>query len=50
VPRYYGGPAAGPPSRLVYLLDHEYTPRALAADCAARLRARLARPQRAPGD
>ena len=29
VPRYYGGPAAGPPSRLVYLLDHEYTPRAL---------------------
>jgi hypothetical protein len=29
VPRYYGGPAAGPPNRLVYLLDHEYTPRAL---------------------
>jgi predicted 2-oxoglutarate/Fe(II)-dependent dioxygenase YbiX len=29
VPRYYGGPAAHPPNRLVYLLDHEYTPRAL---------------------
>src|SRR6516162_2834243 len=29
VPRYYGGPAADPPNRLVYLLDHEYTPRAL---------------------
>ena len=29
VPRYYGGPAADPPGRLVYLLDHEYTPRAL---------------------
>jgi predicted 2-oxoglutarate/Fe(II)-dependent dioxygenase YbiX len=29
VRRYYGGPAADPPSRLVYLLDHEYTPRAL---------------------
>jgi len=29
VPRYYGGSAAGPPNRLVYLLDHEYTPRAL---------------------
>jgi hypothetical protein len=29
VPRYYGGPAADPPKRLVYLLDHEYTPRAL---------------------
>ena len=29
VPRYCGGPAADPPSRLVYLLDHEYTPRAL---------------------
>ncbi len=28
-PRYYGGPAADPPNRLVYLLDHEYTPRAL---------------------
>jgi 2OG-Fe(II) oxygenase superfamily len=25
VPRYYGGPAADPPNRLVYLLDHEYT-------------------------
>jgi predicted 2-oxoglutarate/Fe(II)-dependent dioxygenase YbiX len=29
VPRHYGGPAADPPNRLVYLLDHEYTPRAL---------------------
>ena len=29
VSRYYGGPAADPPNRLVYLLDHEYTPRAL---------------------
>jgi hypothetical protein len=29
VPRYYGGPASGPPNRLVYLLDHEYTPRGL---------------------
>jgi hypothetical protein len=29
VPRYYGGPTADPPNRLVYLLDHEYTPRAL---------------------
>ena len=29
VPRYYGGPAADPPNRLVYLLDHEYTPRGL---------------------
>jgi predicted 2-oxoglutarate/Fe(II)-dependent dioxygenase YbiX len=29
VPRYYSGPAADPPNRLVYLLDHEYTPRAL---------------------
>ena len=29
VPRYYGGPVADPPSRLVYFLDHEYTPRAL---------------------
>ena len=29
VPQYYGGPAADPPNRLVYLLDHEYTPRAL---------------------
>ena len=27
--RYYGGPTADPPDRLVYLLDHEYTPRAL---------------------
>ena len=27
--RYYGGPAADPPNRLVYLLDHEYTPRGL---------------------
>jgi predicted 2-oxoglutarate/Fe(II)-dependent dioxygenase YbiX len=30
VPRHYGGPAADPPNRLVYLLDHEYTPRGLA--------------------
>jgi len=29
VPRYYGGPVGGPPGRLVYFLDHEYTPRAL---------------------
>jgi predicted 2-oxoglutarate/Fe(II)-dependent dioxygenase YbiX len=29
VPRYYGGPAADPPNRLVYLLDYEYTPRGL---------------------
>jgi len=29
VPRHYGGPAAHAPNRLVYLLDHEYTPRAL---------------------
>jgi predicted 2-oxoglutarate/Fe(II)-dependent dioxygenase YbiX len=29
VPRYYGGPAVGPPNRLVYLLDHEYTSRGL---------------------
>ena len=29
VPRYYRGPAGDPPNRLVYLLDHEYTPRAL---------------------
>jgi hypothetical protein len=29
VPRYYGGPATGPPNRLVYLLDHEYTARGL---------------------
>ena len=28
--RYYGGPPSAPPGRLVYLLDHEYTPRALA--------------------
>jgi predicted 2-oxoglutarate/Fe(II)-dependent dioxygenase YbiX len=28
-PRYYGGPAADPPNRLVYLLDHEYTARGL---------------------
>jgi hypothetical protein len=28
-PRYYGGPAGDPPNRLVYLLDHEYTPRGL---------------------
>jgi hypothetical protein len=26
---YYGRPATDPPNRLVYLLDHEYTPRAL---------------------
>jgi hypothetical protein len=29
VPQYYGGPAADPPNRLVYLLDHEYTARGL---------------------
>jgi len=29
VPRYYGRSAADPPKRLVYLLDHEYTPRAV---------------------
>src|SRR5579863_10361648 len=29
VPGYYGGPAADPPNRLVYLLDHEHTPRGL---------------------
>ena len=29
VPRYYRGPAADPPNRLVYLLDYEYTPRGL---------------------
>lgn len=29
VPRYYSGPATNPPNRLVYLLDHEYTPRGL---------------------
>ena len=29
VPRYHGGPASDPPNRLVYLLDHEYTPRGL---------------------
>ena len=29
VPRYCGGPAADPPNRLVYLLDHEYTARGL---------------------
>jgi predicted 2-oxoglutarate/Fe(II)-dependent dioxygenase YbiX len=29
VPSYYRGPATDPPNRLVYLLDHEYTPRAL---------------------
>jgi hypothetical protein len=29
VPRYYSGPAEDPPNRLVYLLDHEYTQRAL---------------------
>jgi predicted 2-oxoglutarate/Fe(II)-dependent dioxygenase YbiX len=28
-PRYYGGHATEVPNRLVYLLDHEYTPRAL---------------------
>lgn len=27
--RYQGGPPAAPPNRLVYLLDHEYTPRGL---------------------
>ena len=40
VPRYYGGPAADPPNRLVYLLDHEYTPRGLAR-CSARSPASL---------
>ena len=29
VRRYYSGPATEPPNRLVYLLDHEYTPRGL---------------------
>jgi predicted 2-oxoglutarate/Fe(II)-dependent dioxygenase YbiX len=29
VPRYYSGPSIAPPNRLVYLLDHEYTPRGL---------------------
>ena len=29
VARYYRGPATDPPNRLVYLLDHEYTPRGL---------------------
>jgi len=29
VSRYYGAPATDPPNRLVYLLDHEYTPRGL---------------------
>ena len=29
MPRYYGGPPTDPPNRLVYLLDHEYTPRGL---------------------
>jgi predicted 2-oxoglutarate/Fe(II)-dependent dioxygenase YbiX len=29
VPRYYGAPATDAPNRLVYLLDHEYTPRGL---------------------
>jgi hypothetical protein len=29
VPRYYAGPVGDPPSRLIYFLDHEYTPRAL---------------------
>jgi hypothetical protein len=29
VPRYYSGPATDPPNRLVYLLDHQYTPRGL---------------------
>ncbi|MGH3159744.1 MAG: 2OG-Fe(II) oxygenase [Streptosporangiaceae bacterium] len=29
VPRYYGGGVDDPPNRLVYLLDHEYTPRGL---------------------
>lgn len=28
-PKYAYGPASEPPTRLVYLLDHEYTPRAL---------------------
>ena len=28
-PRYHYGPATDPPKRLVYLLDHEYTPRGL---------------------
>ena len=27
VSRYYSGPATEPPNRMVYLLDHEYTPR-----------------------
>jgi hypothetical protein len=27
--RYYGGSPEGPPNRLAYLLDHEYTPRGL---------------------
>jgi hypothetical protein len=29
VPRYEGGPVTASPNRLVYLLDHEYTPRGL---------------------
>ncbi len=29
IPRYYGDKATDPPRRLAYLLDHEYTPRAL---------------------
>jgi hypothetical protein len=29
VPRYYGAPAIDLPNRLVYLLDHQYTPRGL---------------------
>ena len=29
VSRYYSGPATEPPNRMVYLLDHEYTPRGL---------------------
>src|SRR5271154_415267 len=29
VPRYYDGPVADPPNRLVYLLEHEYTSRGL---------------------
>ena len=29
MPRYYGGPSTDPPNRLVYFLDHEYTPRGL---------------------
>ena len=29
MPRYYSGPVTDPPNRLVYLLDHEYTPRGL---------------------